>query len=242
MEYLKVWTSFREVIAPLNDSEKGRLFDAMLIYADTGAEPSEFKGNERFLWPVAKQDIDRTAQKCEALKANASKGGLAKSRNKQMLANDSKSYQTVANDSNSNQTEAKPALNIKKSNIKKDNNKEKDIMFDRFWAAYPRKEAKPKAHDAFIKINPDEELLEKMLTAIEKWKASDQWNENNGQYIPHPTTWLNQQRWNDEPPKKNGSPVKQVVVAQRYDQRDYSSQQTNPDDVLDRLEDMMNVS
>lgn len=242
MDYLKVWTSFREVIAPLNDSEKGRLFDAMLHYAETGEEPPEFKGNERFLWPVAKLDIDRTAQKCETLKANASKGGLAKSRNQQMLANDSKVYQTVANDSKDNQTEANPALN-NNIKIKKNNNKEKDLMFDQFWAAYPRKEAKPKAYAAFQKINPDEELLEKMLSAIERWKASDQWNEDNGRYIPHPTTWLNQQRWNDDPPKKkNGSVVKQVVVAQQYQQRDYSGQQENFDDRMDRLEEMMNVS
>lgn len=128
MDYLKVWTSFRETISTLNDSEKGRLFDAMLLYAETGEEPSEFKGNERFLWIVAKQDIDRTAQKCESLRANASKGGLAKSRNQQSLANDSKSCQTVANDSNDCQTEANPAHNIKKSNIKKSND---NISIDR---------------------------------------------------------------------------------------------------------------
>lgn len=120
MTYLKVWTSFRESIAPLQDAEKGRLFDAMLKYAETGEEPSEFKGNERFLWAVAKQDIDRTAQKCEALRANASKGGLAKSRNQQMLADDSRYYQSVANDSNDQQTEAKSAYKEKKRNKKKD--------------------------------------------------------------------------------------------------------------------------
>ena len=114
MTYLKVWTSFRESIAPLNDAEKGRLFDAMLLYAETGEEPSEFRGNERFLWAVAKQDIDRTAQKCEALRANASKGGLAKSRNQQMVADDSKFYQTVADDSKCQQTEANSAYKEKK--------------------------------------------------------------------------------------------------------------------------------
>ena len=121
MTYLKVWTSFRESIAPLNDAEKGRLFDAMLLYAETGEEPSEFRGNERFLWAVAKQDIDRTAQKCEALRANGSKGGIAKSKNQQELANDSKFYQTVANDSNDQQTEAKAGHKEKKRNEKKGN-------------------------------------------------------------------------------------------------------------------------
>ena len=228
MDYLKVWTSFRQTISTLNDSEKGRLFDAMLMYAETGEEPAEFKGNERFLWIVAKQDIDRTAQKCEALKANASKGGIAKSRNQQALANDSKSCQILANDSKSCQTEANPALNIKKYKVKKD----KEIInniFAQFWAAYPRHEAKQTALKAFEKINPDEELLAKMLSAIEKQKRTSQWQENNGQYIPHPATWLNQRRWEDE---VTTSQPKAQIPAQGYHQRDYSNAQ---EDAFERM-------
>lgn len=74
MKYLKVWTNFRETMAALSDSEKGRLFDAMLIYADCGEEP-ELEGGERYLWPVAKMNIDRMAQRNDQLKENGSKGG-----------------------------------------------------------------------------------------------------------------------------------------------------------------------
>ena len=38
-----------------------------------------------------------------------------------------------------------------------------------------------------------------MLEAIRKQKQSGQWRRDNGQYIPYPATWLNQERWNDEP-------------------------------------------
>ena len=58
MKYLKVWTSFREVMEPLSDAEKGRLFDAMLVYAESFEEPVNLAGNERFVWPAAKQWID----------------------------------------------------------------------------------------------------------------------------------------------------------------------------------------
>ena len=61
-----------------------------------------------------------------------------------------------------------------------------------------------------------------MLDAIEKWKQTDQWNEDKGQYIPHPATWINQRRWEDEPPKAK---QKKTVVAQNYEQRDYSGVQ-----------------
>ena len=63
MKYLKVWTSFLDVMKPLTDAEKGRLFEMMLRYTDTGNEPSEFAGNESFIWPAAKQQIDMTAER-----------------------------------------------------------------------------------------------------------------------------------------------------------------------------------
>ena len=74
-------------------------------------------------------------------------------------------------------------------------------MFTRFWDAYPRHEAKQTALKAFQKINPDENLLETMLSAIARFKETAQWQEDGGQYVPHPATWLNQRRWEDEPPK-----------------------------------------
>ena len=42
----------------LGDAERGRLFSAMLLYAETGEEP-DLKGNERFIWDTAKIEIDR---------------------------------------------------------------------------------------------------------------------------------------------------------------------------------------
>jgi hypothetical protein len=37
-----------------------------------------------------------------------------------------------------------------------------------------------------------------MLSAVEAQKQTDQWTKDGGQYIPHPSTWLNQGRWEDE--------------------------------------------
>ena len=89
MEYLKVWTDFREVMEPLNDAEKGRLFDAMLLYADNGEEP-HLTGNERFVWAIARQSIDRARAQSETLRINGSKGGRPK---KQEEPNETKEKQ-----------------------------------------------------------------------------------------------------------------------------------------------------
>lgn len=61
MKYLKVFTDFVSSLEPLGDAECGRLFKAMLEYARTGQEP-DFRGNERFIWPTAKQSIDRDSE------------------------------------------------------------------------------------------------------------------------------------------------------------------------------------
>lgn len=106
MEYLKVWVSFRKDMEELQDAEKGRLFDAMLLYAETGEE-SELKGAERILWPSAKNAIDRTAAKNKKLKSNGEKGGRPTITNEnQTKAKITKLNQTEATETNENQTKA----------------------------------------------------------------------------------------------------------------------------------------
>jgi hypothetical protein len=105
-------------------------------------------------------------------------------------------------------------------------------MFDSFWEAYPRHEAKQDARKAFDKLNPDDDLLQKMLKAIETWKKSDQWTENGGQFIPYPATWLNGKRWEDDPPAARKSKPAKTVVAQQYDQRSYGEKD---EEVMQRL-------
>ena len=82
--------------------------------------------------------------------------------------------------------------------------------FDLFWSAYPRRVAKQVAIKAFIK-NGCTEHIKKIIKAVESQKQSYQWTKDGGQFIPHPATWLNQHRWEDEliplagQPSSNGS-------------------------------------
>ena len=126
--------------------------------------------------------------------------------------------QNQSQNQNQNQNQKQNQKQSKKTN--KEKAQEREVRFERFWAVYPRKAAKAAARRAFDRINPDEALMEIMTTAIENWKKTEQWNDNDGRYIPHPATWLNQRRWEDELP----TPVvtKPTVIAQQYAQRDYS--------------------
>lgn len=70
--------------------------------------------------------------------------------------------------------------------------------FDRFWLAYPRRVGKEAARRIFERLKPDETLLAVMLSAIKKQASSAQWQGDGGKFIPHPATWLNQGRWQDD--------------------------------------------
>ena len=70
--------------------------------------------------------------------------------------------------------------------------------FEVFWKAYPRRKSKGQAEKAFVKLRPDEKLFENILSAIEKAKKSEDWQKEEGKYIPHPATWLNAKGWEDE--------------------------------------------
>lgn len=74
--------------------------------------------------------------------------------------------------------------------------------FEQFWKIYPRKAGKGKARESFQKISPNSGLFAKILTAVQQQIKSEQWEKDNGKFIPYPATWLNQGRWDDELPER----------------------------------------
>ena len=64
MKYLKIFTDFLEIAEGLSDSSLARLFRAMLAYALDDTEPA-FKGNERAIWLMVRQSIDREKEAYE---------------------------------------------------------------------------------------------------------------------------------------------------------------------------------
>ena len=79
--------------------------------------------------------------------------------------------------------------------------------FESFWRCYPKKIGKGKAFEAWKKLKPP---LQTCIEQIEAMRISDDWLKEVGQFIPHPTTWLNGRRWDDEKPK----PRKRLVTGQ----------------------------
>jgi uncharacterized protein YdaU (DUF1376 family) len=95
--------------------------------------------------------------------------------------------------------------------------------FESLWKLYPRKTAKAEAQKAWAKLSPDHSLVAEIAAGLAAHIACADWVKDDGKYIPHGATWLNQRRWQDE--VKPASNVIGIATASRhhdFDKRDYS--------------------
>ena len=69
-------------------------------------------------------------------------------------------------------------------------------MFESFWKLYPRKVAKRAAQKSWQRLNPLEQkqALDAIANHVKYWKLKM----TEQDFIPHPSTWLNQGRFEDE--------------------------------------------
>lgn len=112
MTYIKLFVDYLDAIEPLGDAERGRLFTSLLEYARTGEAP-QLGGNERFLFPMMRAQIDRD---------NAAMAGLSEARSK---AGKIGAEAKQANAGFARQNKQMPNL-PSKSSYDKDKDKDKD--------------------------------------------------------------------------------------------------------------------
>ena len=86
--------------------------------------------------------------------------------------------------------------NARKESKGKESNKD---MFEQFYSKYPKKQAKALALKAFLKLSPSDDLFSKIMSAVNFWSTTEAWTKEGGKFVPMPSTWLNQERWNDQP-------------------------------------------
>lgn len=95
--------------------------------------------------------------------------------------------------------------------------------FVRFWSAYPRHVAKGAAVKAWAKLDPDEEMVQRICHALGDQKKYRQAAEDKNKGLPerhqkflpdwpHPSTWLNQQRYDDEIPSTSALLVEEKTA------------------------------
>ena len=75
--------------------------------------------------------------------------------------------------------------------------------FELFWHAYPKKKDKDAAFRAWQNKKRTKRLppVDELIAIVDKWKDTDDWNEEGGRFIPYPAKWLNAAGWLDELPE-----------------------------------------
>lgn len=98
------------------------------------------------------------------------------------------------------------------------------VGFGDFWALYPRKRGKQTAVKAWQTAAKDKALppLETLMAAL-AWHV-EEWNRlgTPDDRIPHPATWINGRRWEDERPSPRRATEKDYRVMgsiERFDER-----------------------
>jgi hypothetical protein len=90
-----------------------------------------------------------------------------------------------------------------------------DPGFARWYALYPRREAKGDARKAWKRLRPTKDLELRMIAALEQQLL---WREP--QFFPRPDRWIERECWEDEPlakptPKPDSRPSHQPYVPMR---------------------------
>jgi hypothetical protein len=84
-----------------------------------------------------------------------------------------------------------------------------DGGFDAFWTAYPnhasgRKRAEVAWRKATHRVGGVRPQV--IMDALRLFIRSEQWQRDGGRYVPHATTWLNQERYLEPPAPKSRRP------------------------------------
>lgn len=124
MTYFKLFFDSLELLESLDDAERGRLFTALLQYANTGEIPA-LSGGERYIFPVFRRQLDRDQAEYEQLsqcrRANGAKGGRPRTREKPCKEN-----QKVFSETEKSQDKDKEKEKDKEKDQDKDEDEDKD--------------------------------------------------------------------------------------------------------------------
>lgn len=74
----------------------------------------------------------------------------------------------------------------------------RNARFVKFYTTYPRHKDRKRAKKAFNKINPDEQLFNKIMKGVENLNNEIQLKDIPLEYCKYPAAWLNGECWEDE--------------------------------------------
>lgn len=96
-------------------------------------------------------------------------------------------------------TDNRTVSNICAIDVNEKNNAQmRNAYFVKFYTAYPRHKDRKRAKKAFDKINPDEQLFNKIMKGVENLNNEIKLKDIPLEFCKYPAAWLNGECWEDE--------------------------------------------
>ena len=191
----------QELFNKLPDEIAGKLIKHIFSYVNL-----EKPEAEDLLLEVAfssiKQTLKRDLNKWESQLKQRS---LAGKKSAEKRANEKQRKATTVESRSTN-----PTVSVSDSVSVSVSVKEKTKAFDAFWDNYPKKTDRKKAMVSFNRLN-------KTNADLATKDCSIRFNDTEKRYIPHATTYLNGERWNDELPNGVVEEKKGYFAGIRYE-------------------------
>ena len=202
------WANIYE---PLDDMRKAKLITATIRYAKDNTDTKFDDLTLKVIFNVIKDTIDRDS-------ARYNERCLKNAENiKKRWSKNTNEYDRIQ--TNTNYTDIDIGKEIDKDigiDIEKDTDidKEKDSVsssfssktvcgysddFLEFWKEYPKKVGKGDAFKKWKKAKLTNTDKTDIMNALNWQKKSDRWRNDYGRFIPNPSTYISQRRWEDEP-------------------------------------------
>ena len=203
--------SHRKLISRMDDKQVAELFRALFAHNDD-EEVTIDDPLVDTVFMVMAESMDRMRQFREQKKANGKNGGRPKKNDNQEKPNETKNNQDEPSESETNLKKhgnvngnVNVLINPPVSPLTGGTDATKEpysAEFQNFWQAYPKKTGKDAAWRAWKNKKREGRLppVTELVGRLDEFKKTEQWTRDGGQYIPNPSTWLNQCRWLDELP------------------------------------------
>lgn len=195
---------YADIIADMSALDAGTLLQAIYAY-DAGREVPEMSDCVRPIYRLIRADMDAHARHyrevCERNRRNAQTRWTREKNEPDLHTENNAPVDTAVYDSV--RSHAAAADKAESADSRQPGTVVQMLVgpdrdrFEKFWEAYPRKEARARAESAWGEIRPDDDLTQIIIDAINTARAMDP-RFATKQYTPHPGNWLRNREWESE--------------------------------------------
>ena len=199
-----------DIFEPMTQIQKGDLLTGIYDYVRNGTDPKYSELGMQIAFNVIRNTLNRDSEKYERICKQRSEGIKKRwSVNREEYLSIDKNTSVTDNDNVNDNKNDNENVNVN------DNDTDNDIStyssfssktvceysddFLEFWKEYPKKVGKGDAFKKWKKAKLTNTDKTDIMNALNWQKKSDRWRDSNGRFIPNPSTYISQRRWEDEP-------------------------------------------